>query len=206
MARYIGPKNRLARREGIDLDLKTVGSGAHTSLLRRLNIPPGQHAGRGRRKISEFALQLREKQRARRIYGILEKQFKRYFKQARKTQGATGAMLLTLLERRLDNVVYRLKLAPTRAAARQLIAHGHVFVDGNKVTIPSFQVRKDQVVTLKEQSLELPIIKKLLEEKDLTLPVWLTRQGPAGKIMRLPERDDIDTELNEQLIVEYYSR
>lgn len=156
--------------------------------------------------MSEFAIQLREKQRARRIYGVLEKQFRRYFEQARKIQGATGAMLLNLLERRLDNVIYRLRLAPTRASARQLITHGHVTIDGKKVTIPSFLVRQNQIVTLKPKSLELPIVKKLLEEKNSIFPVWLQREGPVGKVARLPGRDEIDADVNEQLIVEYYSR
>lgn len=206
MARYTGPKNRLARRETVDLGLKTIGSVGHTSLLRRINSPPGQHGAKGRRKFSEFALQLREKQRARRTYGVLEKQFRRYFAQARKTQGATGAMLLQALERRLDNTLYRLGLAPTRASARQLISHGHVLVDGKKVSIPSYQVEKEQVISVKPESLELPIVKKLLDEKNPTIPTWLLREGPMGKVIRRPEREDLDLNINEQLIVEFYSR
>lgn len=206
MARYRGPKNRLARRESIDLGLKTVGSLGHTQLLRRLNVAPGQHGSRGRKKVSEFGLQLREKQRAKRIYGILEKQFRKYFEKARKTHGATGTMLLQLLERRLDNVVYRLGFVPTRNAARQLVTHGHIVVNEKKVSIPSYQVRTDELIGVKQKSLEIPIVKKLLEEKNITIPAWLSRQGPIGKITRLPTRDDIGSDLNEQLIVEFYSR
>ncbi|MBI1869373.1 30S ribosomal protein S4 [Candidatus Gottesmanbacteria bacterium] len=206
MARYTGPKNKLARREGLDLGLKSPSSGAHSSLLRKLNIPPGQHGVRGRRKESEYSIQLREKQRARRIYGVLEKQFQRYFAQALKTRGATGAKLLQLLELRLDNVLYRLALAPTRASARQLISHGHVTVNGKKVTIPSYSVSEGQVISVKAKSLSMPVVAEMLKEKNPVIPAWFQRQGPAGKVAKLPQREDIDTILNEQLIVEYYSR
>ncbi|MBM3283910.1 30S ribosomal protein S4, partial [Candidatus Gottesmanbacteria bacterium] len=137
MARYTGPRNRLARREGADLGLKTPGSAAQSSLLRRLKIIPGKHAQRRIRKLSDYGLQLREKQKAKRIYGIMEKQFRKYFEKASKEKGNTGEMLLTLIERRLDNVLYRLGLAPTRAAARQFITHGHILVNEKKVNIPS---------------------------------------------------------------------
>lgn len=206
MARYTGPKNRLARREGIDLGLKTVGSHAHASLLRRLNITPGRHGVKRKHKLSDYGLQLREKQRTRRIYGVLEKQFRRYFQQAAKKRGATGEVLLELLERRLDNVVHRLGFAPTRTAARQLVAHGHVLVDNQKVTIPSYQVKKGQVVTLKQKSLDIPIVKQTLSQQSPVIPSWLSRKGPAGKVNSLPHRDDIDIDINEQLIVEFYSR
>lgn len=206
MARYTGPKNRLARREGVDLGLKTPGSSAHGELLRRMKIPPGQHGQKRRRKISDFGKQLREKQKVKRIYGLLEKQFHRYFEQASRNPANTGEVLLTLLERRLDNVVYRLGLAPTRSSARQFVGHGHIQVDGRKVNIPSFQVAEGMVVTPKQKLLETPILKKLLEDKEMKLPGWLKRQGPVGKILRTPKRDDIVDDINEQLIIEFYSR
>jgi len=206
MARYTGPRNRLARREGVDLGLKTVGSNAHAQLLKRLKIIPGQHGQKGRRKSSEFALQLREKQKVKHIYGILEKQFKKYFDQATKKVGNTGEALLQILERRLDNVVYRLNLSPTRAFARQIVSHGHVMVDGHKVNIPSFQVNKDQVISIKSKILETPVLKNLLDTKDLILPDWLERKGPVGKVRQIPKREDIKEVINEQLIIEFYSR
>jgi len=206
MARYLGPKNKLARREGVDLGLKTPGSSAHASLLRRLNILPGIHGQKRRKKLSEFGLQLREKQKAKRIYGVLERQFRRYFKNALKQKGATGEALLQALERRLDNVVFRLALAPTRAAARQLVNHGHVFVDGKKVDIPSYQIKKDQVIALSDKALKIPAVAKMLADKNPHLPSWLERKGPVGKVKKIPQREEIETDIDESLIVEYYSR
>jgi small subunit ribosomal protein S4 len=206
MARYIGPKNRLARREGQDLGLKTPGTTAHASLLRRLNILPGIHGQKRRRKPSEFASQLREKQKAKRIYGVLERQFRRYFGNALKKKGATGEALLQALETRLDNVIYRLSFTPTRAAARQLVSHGHVQVDGKKVNIPSYNVAKDEVIALLPKAMKIPAIAKMLEDKNPHLPSWLERKGPVGKVLKIPSREEIETDLNEQLIVEYFSR
>lgn len=206
MAKYNGPKNRLARREGIDLGGKTPGSKAHASLLRRLNVPPGQHGNRGRRKISEFGTQLREKQKARRLYGVLERQFRKYFEHALKIRGNTGEALLQQLERRLDNIVYRLGFAPTRAGARQLVSHGHVLVNNAKVNIPSYQVRIEEVVSLKPKAHEIPLVKKGLEEKNPVMPGWLERKGPVGRLVKFPERSEMSADINEQLIVEFYSR
>lgn len=206
MARYTGPKNRLARREGIDLGLKSVGSQAHASLLKRLNVPPGQHGPRGRRKVSDFGLQLREKQKVKRMYGVLERQFRKNFERARKWKGNTGEKLLEFLERRLDNVVYRLGLSPTRALARQLVGHRHVLVNGKLVNIPSYLVKQDQVISLTSIGANIPAVKKLLDDKTFTPADWLARQGPAGKIARLPIRADVKEDINEQLIVEHYSR
>lgn len=206
MARYTGPKNRLSRREGVDLGLKTAGTKAHASLLRRLNVPPGAHGSKGRRKLSDFGQQLREKQKVKAMYGLLERQIRRYFEMAKKWKGNTGEKFLQFLEGRLDNVVYRLGFAPTRAAARQTVSHGHVLVDGKKVSIPSFQVRVDQVVTLKSKALEIPAIKKSIEITDVKMPEWLERKAAAGKVARLPVRSDITEDISEQLIVEYYSR
>lgn len=207
MARYIGPKNKLARREGTDLSLKTTGSHAHAQLLKRIKILPGQNIQkRSRRKFSDYGLQLREKQKVKRMYGILEKQFRKYFQIATRETRNTGEALLTILERRLDNVIYRLNLAPTRAFARQMISHGHIEVDSKKINIPSFQVISGMVINLKPKILEQPTLKKLLEEKDFKTLPWLERQGPLGKIVRLPKREDVVEEINEQLIIEFYSR
>lgn len=206
MARYTGPKNRLSRREGVDLGLKSVGSTAHSQLMRRLKIPPGQHGQKRLRKISDYGKQLREKQKVKRIYGLLERQFRIYFERASKEKANTGEALLALLERRLDNVIYRLGLASTRAAARQFVSHGHVSVDEKRVNIPSFQVKPGMVVFLKQKLLETPVLKKLLEVKDNNIASWLDRKGPVGKVVKLPARDDITDAIDEQLIIEYYSR
>ncbi len=206
MARYTGPKNRLARRETIDLGLKTVGSKAHASLLKRLNVPPGMHGAKGRRKMSDFGTQLREKQKVKRMYGVLERQFRKSFERAKKWKGNTGEKLLEFMERRLDNVVYRMGFAPTRGLSRQLVGHGHVLLDGKKVTIPSYLVDKDAVITLKQNAMEIPAVKKLLDDKTFHAPEWIERKGPVGKVIRLPVRSDMVEDMNEQLIVEYYSR
>lgn len=206
MARYIGPKNRLSRRESTDLSPKTVGSKAHASLLKRLNVPPGSHGQRGRRKVSDFGLQLREKQKAKRMYGMLERQFHRFFNIAKGWKGNTGDKFLEFLERRLDNVVYRLGFAPTRASARQFVGHGHILVNSKKVTIPSYQISVNDVVTLKPKGAEIPAVKKVMEDTSVFIPEWLERKGPAGKIVRLPVRSDIQEDINEQLIIEFYSR
>ncbi len=202
MARYIGPKNKLARRAGQDLGLKTTPS----KLISRLNIPPGQHGRRGTRKMSEYGLQLKEKQTLKRRYGILEKQFNRYYKRAIKQTGATGHLLLQLLELRLDNVVYRLGLAPTRAAARQLVNHGHVKVNNQKIDIPSYQVNINDTISISNKATKIPYIAALLEIENPSLPKWLQRKSAVGKVKSLPDRDDIDYEVNENLIIEYYSR
>lgn len=204
--RYTGPRNRLARREGFDLGLKTPGTAAHGQLLKRLKIMPGQHGQKGRRKMSDYGVQLREKQKVKRMYGISEAQFRKYFVIASQEKGNTGEMMLCLLERRLDNVLYRLHLAPTRTAARQFVTHGHVTVDGKKVNIPSFLVRKDFIIGMRQKMLTYTPIKKLLEEANPTIASWLTRKGPMGKIARLPTREDVGEDINEQLIIEFYSR
>lgn len=206
MARYTGPKNRLARREGLDLGMKTPGTKSHASLLRRLNVPPGQHGPKGKRKISGYGQQLREKQKAKRFYGVMEKQFRNYFSKAMKFKGNTGEALLQELETRLDNVVYRMGLAPTRTAARQYVGHGHVLVNNQKVTIPSYHVSINDVITYKPKGLEIPAVKKLLEEKNPNIPAWVERKGAVGKLLKVPVRSEMEADINEQLIVEYYSR
>ncbi len=200
MARYTGPKRRLSRREGIALFAKDV-----KYLEKKGVIPPGQHGLGRRRRISEYGLQLREKQKAKRIYGILERQFKRYFDEASKVKGATGLALLQTLETRLDNVVYRLGFAKSRAGARQLVSHGHIRVDDKKVTIPSFGVTKEQTIAISDNLRDNTQIKTSLEEA-LTLPEWLERRATVGKVLRIPERTEMEQAINEQLIVEYYSR
>lgn len=202
MARYTGPKNKKARRVGTDLGLKTNTK----SLERRLNSPPGQHGRKGRRKISDYGIQLQEKQKAKFMYGILEKQFKNYYKKASHNPLATGEVLLQLLERRLDNVIYRLGFSPTRRAARQIVSHGNVKVNGKKLNIPSYQVKINDVVELTATAAQIPYIKELLEDEDNIAAPWLSRKAIVGKIVRLPTREEITEPIDEQLIVEYYSR
>lgn len=199
MARYTGPKDRLSRREGFDL----FGKGAK---LTRLNVPPGVHGPRGTRRLTPYGRQLREKQKVKRLYGVLEKQFRRYVEQALKSKGNTGEALLSLLERRLDNVVFRLGFAPTRPAARQMVSHKHVLVNGKKVNIPSYQVKEGDTITLTATAMEIPVVKELLEVKDPQIPAWLQRKAAAGKIKRLPTIDDVPDPISTQDIVEFYSR
>lgn len=202
MARYTGPKHKLCRAEGVAL------CGLPTCPVVKKNAgPPGQHSQKGRRKLSEYGIQLREKQKVKRIYGVFERQFEKYFNIASRQKAATGDALLNLLETRLDNVVYRLNLARTRYQARQLVAHGHARVNGKKVTIPSYNVKIGDIVTLSEKASNWDFIKKLLEDtKGVNLPAWLERKITVGKIKSLPKREDIDAEINEKLIVEFYSR
>lgn len=200
MARYTGPKHKLARREGVNIIDKLS-----PSLQRRLNIPPGIHGRKGKRRVSEFGQQMREKQKAKAAYGILEKQFKRLVQKVGKQKGETGELLLGYLESRLDNVVYRLGFAKTRYHARQLVSHGHILVDEKKITIPSFQVKKDAIVSLSSNMQKNPGVIASLEEKR-TVPTFLSLQGVAGKLIRLPKRDDVDVLFDTQMIIEYYSR
>lgn len=205
MSRYTGPKNKLARREGEDLGLKTPGTNAHALLLRRLKIKPGQHGQKMYGRISDYGRQLREKQKVKRIYGIIESQFKKYYEKAAKFKGVTGEQLLRYLEQRLDNVVYRLGFAPTRNAARQLVGHGHIVVKDRKVDIPSYQVKVGDIISLRPKTLKVPIVQKTLSEK-IEAPAWLQKKASAGKVVSLPKREDIKEDINEQLIVEFYSR
>lgn len=200
MARYTGPKDRLSRREGIDL----FGKGAK---LTRLSVPPGMHGPKGtRRKVSSYGRQLREKQKIKRMYGVTEEQFKRYFNEAEKVRGNTGEVLVTALERRLDNVVYRLGFAPTRPAARQLVSHGHILVDGDRLNIPSYGVKEGQTVALDEKAQKIPEIKKLIEEKEFQLPSWLERKAAVGRVKRPPAREDVVEPISETDVIEFYSR
>jgi small subunit ribosomal protein S4 len=206
MARSLGPKCKQCRREGMKLFLKGERCLTEKCAVERRSYPPGEH-GRGRIKQSEYLLQLREKQKARRYYGILEKQFRNYYEKAAKAQGITGEALLRMLETRLDNVVYRLGFAASRAQARQIIRHGHFQVNGRRVNIPSFQVKPNDVVSLKPGS---PVEQVVRDATDLTASVasWLQadHDNLTGKVLKLPERTDIDTPVQEQLIVELYSK
>lgn len=203
MARYTGPKNKKARRLGVDLGLKTSG----VKLERRIGTPPGAHGRKGgNRKVSDYGVQLAEKQKAKNIYGILERQFKKYYVEASKNPLATGEVMLSLLERRLDNCVYRLGFAPTRSSARQLVSHGNVMVNGKKLNIPSYKVKLNDVISLSKTATEIPYIKVLLADKEKESAAWLDRKAALGKVIRLPIRSDIIEAINEQLIVEFYSR
>ncbi|HEV8687405.1 MAG TPA: 30S ribosomal protein S4 [Gaiellaceae bacterium] len=206
MARDLGPKCRVCRREGMKLFLKGERCLTEKCAIERRSYPPGEH-GRGRIKQSEYLLQLREKQKARRYYGLLEKQFRTYYEKASQQQGITGEVLLRMLETRLDNVVYRLGFAASRSQARQLVRHGHFMVNGRRVNIPSFQVRPDQIISFKPGSSAEQVIR---DATDLTASVapWLQadHDNLTGKVLRYPERAEIDTPVQEQLIVELYSK
>jgi small subunit ribosomal protein S4 len=201
MARYSGPKNKMQRRIGEDLGLKTNA----LKTARRIKIRPGQHGAKSRRKLSDYGVQLQEKQKVKYIYGILEKQLHRLYKEASKNPTATGSALLSLLERRLDNTIYRLGWAPTRAAARQLVAHNHVMVNDKKMNIPSYQVKVSDVISLKTKSAKIPAIADAMK-REIATPEWLEVKGTVGKVVQLPRRDDVTENIEEQLIVEYYSR
>ncbi len=202
MARYTGPKNKLTRKVGEDLGLKSNP----LKVARRMMIRPGQHGARGRRKLSDYGVQLKEKQKLKYIYGILEKQLRKLYEEASKNPTATGSALLSLLERRLDNTVYRLGWAPTRAAARQLVSHGHLQVNNKKMDVPSYRVQVNDVVVLKDSGAKVPVVVELLESESIEVPEWLSRKRAVAKVERLPERDDIRESVEEQLVVEYYSR
>jgi len=211
MARYTGPVCRICRREGVKLYLK--GERCYTSkcAMDRRPYPPGMHGPERRRvKLSDYGIRLREKQRLRRIYGVMERQFRRYFEMASKAKGMTGPTLITILERRLDNVVYRLGFASSRAQARQLVTHGHFTVNGRKIDIPSYLVKPGDVIAVKEESRDKPYFKALAETlAQASVPSWLSLDPltMSGKVLEIPRREDItDIPVNEQLVVEFYSR
>lgn len=208
MARYTGPVCKLCRREGQKLYLK--GERCYTdkcAIARRL-YAPGQH-GQARKKLSEYGIQLREKQKARRYYGVLESQFEKYFEMASKKKGITGENLLQILESRLDNVIYRLGLASSRAQARQLVRHGFFTVNGKKVNIPSYLVEEGDVIAVREKSRNSDALKSILEATEgRILPKWLdmNRDTLEARVVALADREDIDLPIEEHLIVEYYSK
>lgn len=199
MARYTGPKDRLSRREGVDL----FGAG---SKLTKLNVAPGQHGAAMRRAPSQYGRQLRAKQMAKRLYGVMERQFLNYAKVALAARGNTGDLLLSLLERRLDNVVYRLGLASSRPAARQLVSHGHVKVNGKRLNIASYQVKVGDVVELSSKVLNAPSVSTSLNNKSYTPPAWLAKKANSGKVERLPQMGDVVEPISVQDIIEFYSR
>lgn len=206
MARYLGPKLKLSRREGTDLFLKS-GVRAVDSKC-NIETAPGQHGAR-RGRLSDYGVQLREKQKVRRMYGVLEKQFRNYYKEAARRTGNTGENLLQLLEQRLDNVVYRMGFASTRAEARQLVSHKAIMVNGQVVNIPSYNVSAEDVVAVREKSKKQSRIAAALElSEQREKPTWIEVDGKEmkGTFKRIPERSDLSTEINEQLIVELYSK
>lgn len=208
MATYTGPSCRLCRRENMELFLKGDRCYTDKCSLKRRNYPPGQH-GQGRSKASDYGVQLREKQKVKRLYGLLEKQFRSYFERADRMKGVTGENLLSLLERRLDNVVYRLGFASSRAEARQLVRHGHFQLNGRKATIPSMQVKVGDQILLREKSREVVSINESLDSVVRRgIPQWLEldRANFVGNAKLLPVREDIATPIQEQLIVELYSK
>ncbi len=209
MARYAGPVCRLCRREAMKLFLKGERCYGEKCAIERRNVPPGQH-GKGRRqRLMGYGLQLREKQKVKRMYGVLERQFRRYFEEADRQKGVTGETLLQLLERRLDNVVYRLGFAASRPQARQLVRHGHFTVNGRRADVPSFSVRAGDVVAVRSASAKNPAILYALEEvKGRGIPEWLELDGQtlSGRLMAAPTREQLNLPLQEQLIVELYSK
>ena len=201
MARYIGPKSRIARRFGEAIF-------GPDKVLDRRNYAPGQHGVNRRKKNSEYGTQLAEKQKAKYTYGVLERQFRLLYAQAQRTKGITCEILLQLLESRLDNVVYRLGIAPTRAAARQMVSHKHITVNGKVVNIPSFQVKQGMVVAVREKAKSLEVIAASLEGFNHAKYPWLewNEAEKAGKFLNVPAREEIPENINEQLIVELYSK
>lgn len=201
MARYTGPKSKIARKLGAPI------FGADKVLTKK-NYPPGQHGNNRRRKTSEYGIQLKEKQKAKYTYGVLEKQFRNLFEKAQRSKGVTGEVLLQLLESRLDNVVFRLGLARTRAAARQLVSHRHITVDGQVVNIPSYTLKPGQVVGVRERSKSLEVINDSLAGFSHSKYPWLSWDAASktGQYLHIPERADIPEEIKEQLIVELYSK
>lgn len=210
MARYTGPKLRLHRREGMDLFLKGIlKTNPQAKAKEPRDYPPGQHGGARRIKVSNFGLQLREKQKLKRIYGVMEKQFRRYFKEAARNKAATGTELLRTLERRLDNAVYRSNFAVTRAQARQMVVHGAVLINDKKVDRPSFQVNVNDVIALHLTPERVKRIREAYEQlKDQSRTAWIevNEKDLKSTVMRMPERSDINFPIEEQLVVELYSK
>ena len=209
MARYIGPVCRLCRREGMKLFLKGERCYTEKCAIEKRNFAPGQHGKSRKSKMLGYGIQLREKQKVKRIYGVLEDQFRRYFEQADRTRGITGVTLLQLLERRLDNVIYRLGLSTSRSQARQLVRHGHFLINGKKVDIPSYSLKQGDVVTILGRSQKNTTIEHAIQEvKGRGIPEWLSFDPSAltGRIVSMPTREQINLPVQEQLIVELYSK
>lgn len=207
MARYKESVCRLCRREGTKLFLKGDRCYSDKCAIDKRAYAPGEH-GQGRKKVSEYGIQLREKQKARRIYGVMEKQFRKYFEEAERQKGVTGENLIRLLERRLDNVVYRLGFAASRPQARQLVMHGHFTVNGHKVDIPSYLVSPGDVIAVKNRSQSSPVFQAVKEAGKTTVPSWLESDLEAlqARVVSMPEGEDLDVPIEAHLIVELYSR
>ena len=208
MARYTGSVCRLCRREGCKLFLKGEKCYGAKCALDLRHTPPGEHGQARQRKMSEYGLQLREKQKAKRAYGVLENQFHHYFEEADRQKGITGENLLVLLERRLDNVVYRLGFGTSRPMSRQLVRHGHIRVNGKKVDIPSYLVKAGDVISIREKSAESDYFKAMREGTGKVMPQWLTIDAAELKatVTAMPKREDVGMDIQENLIVELYSR
>jgi len=209
LATYRGPVCRLCRREGLKLYLKGERCFKESCAIEKRNFPPGQHGKNRRSKIVGYGLQLREKQKVRRIYGVLERQFQNYFEKASRKRGVTGENLLTMLERRLDNAVYRLGFASSRAQSRQLVGHGHILVNSSKVNIPSFQIQPGDIVSVKEKSQKVSNITAAVEMVGgRGVPDWLELDSLnySGKVLTLPKRDNVNLPVQERMIVEFYSK
>jgi small subunit ribosomal protein S4 len=209
MARYSGPVCRLCRREGMKLFLKGERCYTEKCAIEKRNLPPGQHGKSRKAKLVGYGVQLREKQKVKRIYGVLENQFRRYFEAAARHRGVTGVMLLQALETRLDNVVYRLGLATSRPQARQLVRHGHFLVNGKKVDIPSYAVKAGDEVRVRPGSVKNAVIQHAIEEvKGRGIPEWLQLESEkvGGRVVSVPTREQINLPVQEQLIVELYSK
>lgn len=208
MAKYTGPVCRLCRREQTKLYLKGDRCYTQKCAMERRPFPPGQH-GKGRSKITDYGLQLRAKQKARRIYGIMEKQFRSYYEEAARRRGVTGELLIQILESRLDNMVFRAGFTASRSQARQLVRHGHFTVNGKKVNIPSYRMKAEDVIGIREKSKSSPLFKEMIEIlSDKVVPEWLELNvnNLTCRVVRLPEREEIDIPVEEHLIVERYSR
>jgi len=202
MARYTGPKHKIARREGVNIFGK-----ASQSLERRINVLPGSHGRQTRRRrSSEFGLQLREKQKLKRIYGLLEKQFRNYVTEAERMSENTDEALIQLLESRLDNIVYRLGFAASRTHARQMVSHGHIRIDSKKVNIPSYRLRVGEKVSISEKYLSNEMNKKLIEDIQIETPSYLSKNNTVGELKRMPTREEIANPVEYQLVIEFYSR
>jgi small subunit ribosomal protein S4 len=200
MARYTGPKHRLARKEGVNLLDKSS-----QTLLRRLSVPPGMHGKKRKRRLSEYGLQLREKQKAKTTYGMMEKQFKNLVQEVQLKKGDTKELIVSLLETRLDNVVYRLGFGKTRYMSRQLVSHGHILVNGKRLNIPSYSVKVDDVISLAPKMQNNKVVLETNKEKEEVLP-FLDKKGLSGKLVRMPKTEDLQVPFDLQLIIEYYSR
>lgn len=203
--RYTKAKVRIVRKFGVDLGLKSPGTKSYERMLRKINIRPGQH-GKKRQVLTEYGRQLLEKQKIKYMFGINERQMKRYFEKAVKQKGDTALFLAQLLEKRLDNVVYRLGFAPTRASARQLVSHRHIKVNDKVINIASYQVKVgDRITFRKKESTEIPYVKKMLEEQ-VVLPKWLKREGLVGEVIAEPTQEDIEKVVDLRMVIDFYSR